>query len=69
MKIVETVVEITAPSSRVWGVLTDFSAYPEWNPFIRSVEGPLEAGRSLRVLIQPPGGKAMRSAQPSGRYS
>jgi len=35
-------IEIEAPTERVWGVLTDFAAYPEWNPFIRRVSGRAE---------------------------
>lgn len=27
-------VEIDAPAELVWQVLTDFGAYPEWNPFV-----------------------------------
>lgn len=40
---------------RVWQVLTDFAAYPEWNPFIRAVEGRVEAGERLRVEIEAAG--------------
>jgi hypothetical protein len=43
----------------VWHVLTDFGAYPEWNPFIRSIEGDARNGGKLTVRIEPPGGKAM----------
>lgn len=33
----------------MWGVLTDFARYPEWNPFIFSIEGKLAAGERLTV--------------------
>jgi hypothetical protein len=59
MKQIHTEIEINAPAERVWHVLTDFAAYPEWNPFVRRAEGEIRAGGRLRVLIQPPGGKAM----------
>ena len=40
------------------GVVTDFAAYPEWNPFIRSISGELHEARS-EVRIEPPGARAM----------
>jgi hypothetical protein len=51
-------VEVGSPPERVWEVLTDFAAYPEWNPFIRQASGELREGGRLRVIIQPPGGRA-----------
>jgi hypothetical protein len=40
-------------------VLTDFAAYPSWNPFVTSISGKLEAGAQLSVRIAPPGGAGM----------
>jgi hypothetical protein len=54
-----TEIEIAAVAARVWDVLTDFSAYPRWNPFIRQIDGVLAPRARLRVRIQPPGGRAM----------
>jgi hypothetical protein len=54
-----TEIDIAARAERVWDVLTDFAAYPRWNPFIRQVEGVLAPGARLRVRIRPPGGRAM----------
>jgi hypothetical protein len=51
-------IEIDAPPERVWAVLTDFPAYPEWNPFIRRISGELREGAKLEVQIQPPGARA-----------
>jgi len=54
-----TEIEIAAPAGRVWQILTDFDAYPEWNPFIKSVRGRPERSSKLEVRIEPPGGRAM----------
>ena len=47
-------IDIEAPASRVWQVLTDFSSYPEWNPFIRRISGQPKEGRRLKVYIELP---------------
>ena len=39
MKEIHTEIEINAPAEKIWKVLTDFAAYPEWNPFVRRGEG------------------------------
>jgi len=51
-------IEIDAPPERVWAVITDFRAYPEWNPFIRRISGELREGARLEVRIEPPGARA-----------
>ena len=53
-------IDINAPPSRVWGVLTDFAAMPSWNPFIRSISGELRQGARLSALIGSPENRAMR---------
>lgn len=50
---------VFAPPARVWAVLSDFSAYPEWNKFIPEARGALEKGARLTVRIAPPGGVPM----------
>ena len=57
---IEASILISAPPSRVWQVLTDFSAFPAWNPFIRSISGPLREGARLSVQIMPPGRSSLR---------
>jgi len=49
-----TELEIAAPPERVWGVLADFSAYHEWNPFITGIAGELRTGAELLVTVSPP---------------
>ena len=54
-----TSIEVDAPVEQVWSVVTDTAAYPEWNPFIRSIEGDLVPGSRLEVRLHPPGGRAV----------
>ena len=58
-KQLDTSIEIDASPEQVWQVLSDLAAYPEWNPFIVSAEGTLEAGHRLELRMQPAGGRAV----------
>jgi hypothetical protein len=50
-----TEIEIQAPADRVWETLTDFAAYPDWNPFIVQAAGrPVPDGR-LELQMRLPG--------------
>lgn len=60
MKSIETDILIHAPAEEVWNILTDFSRYPEWNPFVQRIEGSPYEGEKLEVVIAPPGVKPMR---------
>lgn len=59
MKELRTEISITAPPNRIWHLLTDFSIYPQWNPFIRRASGELRKGAQLEVYLQPSGAKGM----------
>ena len=48
-KIIQTSIEIDAGPERVWQILTDFTRYPDWNPFLLSVTGPLREGETLAI--------------------
>ena len=58
-KQLSTHVDIQATPARVWEVLSDLAAYPEWNPFIPRIDGEIRPGARLEVRIQPPGAKGM----------
>lgn len=49
-----TEIEIDAPPSLVWTILVDAERYHEWNPFITSLDGVVEAGNTLNVVVSPP---------------
>jgi hypothetical protein len=57
MRELYTEIEILASPREVWEILMDFAQYPEWNPFIKRVEGKPEKDAKLSVLLQPPEGK------------
>lgn len=59
MKTIITSIEIDTTPEKVWSVLTDHEAYPQWNPFIQSISGPLRIGEKLSISIRPPGGRTM----------
>jgi hypothetical protein len=58
-KQLHTSIDIDATSERVWEVLTDFAAYPQWNPFMPEVIGTPRVGERLKVRLQPSGGRGM----------
>lgn len=59
MKQIETEIIIEDSIFHVWQVLMDFKAYPEWNPFIRSIRGKKEVGHQLQVEFHTLKGKTM----------
>jgi hypothetical protein len=59
MKELITGIEINAGPDVVWNILTDFDAYPGWNPFILSFGKKPVPGKRFSVTIQQPGSKPM----------
>lgn len=59
MKYIYSEIEIKATPERVWHILTDFSSFPEWNPFIRTAKGEIRVGKRLKVKLKPPKGMGM----------
>jgi hypothetical protein len=60
MREISTEIEIDAPAARVWQVLTDFAAFPDWNPFMTIAEGDLVEGGHIRVALHAPGHRTMQ---------
>jgi hypothetical protein len=56
---IRSAIEIRAPLDVVWRVLTDFAAYPEWNPHVRKVHGQPRAGGRLTIHSSPPGARTV----------
>jgi hypothetical protein len=52
---VQTQIEINAPANTVSAVLYKFDDYPQWNPFIRKVDGTVAEGKTVNVTVQPVG--------------
>ena len=59
MRRIRTEIEIAAPPTDVWRVLTSFSEFSEWNPFMLDAQGEVSEGSKLHVRLSPPGGSAM----------
>ncbi|MEZ4721394.1 MAG: SRPBCC domain-containing protein [Flavobacteriales bacterium] len=59
MRHLQTEITIHATPEAVWKVLTDFENFPNWNPFIKSINGNQSVGGKLTVQIQPPDEKSM----------
>lgn len=55
MKEIYTDIEIQASVEKIWKILTDFTHFSQWNPFIHRISGKAVEGEQLEVVIQPPG--------------
>jgi hypothetical protein len=59
MKELKTSIEINAKPEKVWQVLLDFDNYPQWNPFIKHIQGNPQVGKKIEAKIHPPGQREM----------
>lgn len=46
-----TEIHIKADVKTVWSIFTDFNNYPNWNPFIKSIEGTIKVGEKFQAEI------------------
>lgn len=58
-KLIYTEIRINAPAQKIWSVFADFEKYPEWNPFIKSLEGEPKKDSRISVMLQAPEKKPM----------
>lgn len=58
-KEIRTELVIKASPATVWSVLTDFSQYPYWNPFIKWIKGEAIQGSKITARIEPPNASGM----------
>lgn len=56
MPTIKSAVDIATSAEIVWYVLTNFNAYPHWNPFLISVYGPPVPGQYLKIQARYPRG-------------
>lgn len=57
MKSISTEIVINASKEKVLKILSDFAAYPDWNPFITEILGELKTGAKLKVTLKIEGRK------------
>jgi hypothetical protein len=68
-KVFATRVEIDAPAERVWSILEDLDAYPDWNPFTVRIETDFVVGHRIVLHVSFDGAKPMRQAEILRRWA
>jgi hypothetical protein len=56
---VYTEIQIDSTPDLVWKILTNFSDYSSWNPFLTQVAGDVKKGSTIHICVEPPGLKSM----------
>ncbi len=51
MQVIKTEVEISAPPSKVWGIITDINNWQEWSPIINASNGETSIGSKLSITM------------------
>jgi hypothetical protein len=57
MKSLHTQIDIEAPASKVWNILMDHANFPQWNPFIKEVNGETQVGNQIEINLDMGKGK------------
>lgn len=58
-KEIKTEILINITPEKVWSILTDFDNYPNWNPFIKSIDGEVKVGNKIKARIRQSESKEM----------
>lgn len=64
MREIKSEIQISAPASKVWSVITDFNSWKAWNPIVNQVSGNAALGSKLRVTMKGKDGKDGGSYEP-----
>lgn len=57
MRELRTEIEIAAPPTKVWNILTDFDNWKKWNPIITQANGVSSLGSQLSITMRNEDGK------------
>lgn len=51
---------INAPANRIWALLTDAQAFPQWNSTVQSIEGKIAPGQTIKLYVKVAPGRAFK---------
>lgn len=49
-KEIKTRIDIQATPEKIWEILTAFSEYKHWNPFITTIQGDIAVGNKIKII-------------------
>ncbi len=64
MRELRTEIEIAAPLTKVWNILTDFNNWKQWNPIVKQARGVASLGSKLSITMCGKDGKASNKYSP-----
>ena len=53
-------ININAPASRIWALLTNAKDFPRWNSTVQSIEGDIAAGQKIALYVKVAPGRAFK---------
>ncbi len=65
MRELRTEIEIAAPLTKVWSILTDFDNWKEWNPIVNQASGVASLGSELSITMCGKDGKDAQKYMPT----